>query len=43
MTWTDGPLLGFDTETTGVDVDHDRIVTAALVRRTPRARTSARG
>lgn len=33
MTWTDGPLLGFDTETTGVDVDHDRIVTAALVRR----------
>ncbi|HEY0187255.1 MAG TPA: exonuclease domain-containing protein [Cellulomonas sp.] len=33
MTWTDGPLLGFDTETTGVDVDRDRIVTAALVRR----------
>lgn len=33
MTWTDGPLLGFDTETTGIDVDHDRIVTAALVRR----------
>lgn len=33
MTWTDGPLLGFDTETTGVDTDHDRIVTAALVRR----------
>lgn len=33
MTWTDGPLLGFDTETTGVDVDHDRVVTAALVRR----------
>lgn len=33
MTWTEGPLLGFDTETTGVDVDHDRIVTAALVRR----------
>lgn len=31
--WTDGPLLGFDTETTGVDVAHDRIVTAALVRR----------
>ncbi|MEV7972498.1 exonuclease domain-containing protein [Cellulomonas sp. NPDC089187] len=31
--WTDGPLLGFDTETTGVDVSHDRIVTAALVRR----------
>jgi DNA polymerase-3 subunit epsilon len=33
MSWSDGPLLGFDTETTGVDVDHDRIVTAALVRR----------
>jgi DNA polymerase-3 subunit epsilon len=33
MSWTDGPLLGFDTETTGVDVDTDRIVTAALVRR----------
>ncbi len=33
MTWTEGPLLGFDTETTGIDVDHDRIVTAALVRR----------
>src|SRR6478736_8857528 len=33
MTCTDGPLLGFDTETTGVDTDHDRIVTAALVRR----------
>jgi len=33
MTWSAGPLLGFDTETTGVDVDSDRIVTAALVRR----------
>lgn len=33
MSWTDGPVLGFDTETTGVDVDNDRIVTAALVRR----------
>jgi len=33
MSWIDGPLLGFDTETTGVDVDSDRIVTAALVRR----------
>ena len=33
MGWTEGPLLGFDTETTGVDVDSDRIVTAALVRR----------
>ena len=33
MSWIDGPLLGFDTETTGVDVNSDRIVTAALVRR----------
>jgi len=33
MSWIDGPLLGFDTETTGVDVDSDRIVSAALVRR----------
>lgn len=29
--WIDGPLLGFDTETTGTDVRRDRIVTAALV------------
>ena len=31
--WWDGsaPLLGFDTETTGVDVTRDRIVTASLV------------
>ncbi|MDO8122365.1 exonuclease domain-containing protein [Isoptericola sp. b490] len=34
MGWIDEPLVGFDTETTGVDVDRDRIVTAALVRRT---------
>ncbi len=34
MVWLDEPMVGFDTETTGVDVDHDRIVTAALVRRT---------
>jgi DNA polymerase-3 subunit epsilon len=35
MTWIDGPLLGFDTETTGLDVHNDRIVSAALVRRDP--------
>ncbi|MDA1362899.1 exonuclease domain-containing protein [Glycomyces luteolus] len=29
--WFEGPLLGFDTETTGVAVDRDRIVQAALV------------
>ena len=42
MTWHDGPLVGFDTETTGVDVGVDRIVTAAVVRRdatATRART----
>lgn len=33
MSWTARPLLGLDTETTGIDVDHDRVVTAALVRR----------
>ncbi|CAM3323769.1 exonuclease domain-containing protein [Stackebrandtia soli] len=29
--WHTGPLLGFDTETTGVDPLKDRIVTAAIV------------
>jgi len=29
--WFEGPLLGFDTETTGVALDRDRIVQAALV------------
>lgn len=29
--WADFPMLGFDTETTGVSPDQDRIVTAALV------------
>lgn len=33
MTWHSGPVLGFDTETTGVDVFSDRIVTAAAVLR----------
>lgn len=33
MNWTDAPWLGFDTETTGVDVHTDRLVTAALVLR----------
>ncbi|WP_223907369.1 exonuclease domain-containing protein [Actinomyces capricornis] len=35
-TWVEGPLLGFDTETTGVDPRQDRLVTAALVARGPR-------
>src|SRR5437899_2816787 len=29
--WHEGPLAAFDTETTGVDVEADRIVSAALV------------
>ncbi|ANW21075.1 exonuclease domain-containing protein [Streptomyces clavuligerus] len=29
--WFDGPLAAFDTETTGVDVENDRIVAAAVV------------
>jgi DNA polymerase-3 subunit epsilon len=29
--WHEGPLASFDTETTGVDVELDRVVTAALV------------
>lgn len=33
MSWIQGPLLGFDTETTGVNPLHDRIVTAALIGR----------
>ena len=31
LAWTDAPLLGFDTETTGTNVARDRIVTVALV------------
>jgi len=30
--WHERPVVAFDTETTGIDVTHDRIVTAALVR-----------
>ncbi|MEN5073273.1 exonuclease domain-containing protein [Isoptericola cucumis] len=40
--WARGPLLGFDTETTGIDVAHDRIVSAAVVRRVPGERTDVR-
>ncbi|WP_327294590.1 MULTISPECIES: 3'-5' exonuclease [unclassified Streptomyces] len=32
MGWHRGPLVGFDLETTGTDVETDRIVTAAVVR-----------
>ena len=40
--WSRGPLLGFDTETTGLDVETDRIVTAALVLRGPDGSRSVR-
>ncbi len=40
--WTRGPLVGFDTETTGVDVGYDRIVTAAVVLRIPGVSTDVR-
>jgi DNA polymerase-3 subunit epsilon len=35
MSWHQGALLGFDTESTGIDVWTDRIVTTALVDITP--------
>ncbi|WP_159625778.1 exonuclease domain-containing protein [Actinomyces sp. zg296] len=35
--WASGPLLGLDTETTGVDPTRERLVTAALVSRGRRA------
>ncbi|WP_127842515.1 exonuclease domain-containing protein [Actinomyces wuliandei] len=40
--WIDGPLLGLDTETTGVDPTRDRLVTAALVWREARETGQAR-
>ena len=40
--WIRGPLLGFDTETTGVDPRRDRLVTAALVARGPWIATAPR-
>ncbi|PKT71017.1 DNA polymerase III subunit epsilon [Streptomyces populi] len=32
MTWITGPLAAFDLETTGTDIETDRVVTAAVVR-----------
>lgn len=40
-TWLEAPLLGFDTETTGVDTGTERILSAALVRSTPTGTQSA--
>ncbi|MFF1837271.1 exonuclease domain-containing protein [Streptomyces sp. NPDC058231] len=44
MSWISGPLVAFDLETTGTDIEADRIVTAAVVAveadgRPPEART----
>ncbi|MEV0964887.1 MULTISPECIES: 3'-5' exonuclease [unclassified Streptomyces] len=42
--WYEGPLAAFDTETTGVDVERDRIVSAALVvQDSPGGRTRVTG
>ena len=40
MTWLDSPMLAFDLESTGVDVETDRIVTAATVAVDPVKRSS---
>ncbi|GAA4995180.1 exonuclease domain-containing protein [Kitasatospora paranensis] len=41
MSWLGATLLAFDLETTGTDIEHDRIVTAALVRLEPDGTVSA--
>ena len=41
MSWISGPLVAFDLETTGTDVETDRIVTAAVVRLDPDGAISA--
>lgn len=41
MSWITGPLAAFDLETTGTDVESDRIVTAAVVRLEPDGAVSA--
>ncbi|MFI1282397.1 3'-5' exonuclease [Streptomyces sp. NPDC020858] len=41
MSWISGPLMAFDLETTGTDVETDRIVTAAVVQLDPDGSVSA--
>ena len=41
MAWYQEPLIGFDLETTGTDIETDRIVTAAVVRLEPDGAVSA--
>ncbi|WP_225830605.1 3'-5' exonuclease [Streptomyces sp. NK08204] len=40
MTWISEPLVAFDLETTGTDIESDRIVTAAVVAVEPEGRVS---
>lgn len=42
MSWLDQTMVGFDTETTGVSVDTDRIVTAAVITRDSAGAVQAR-
>ena len=41
MSWLSTALMAFDLETTGTDIEHDRIVTAALIRLEPDGRASS--
>lgn len=41
MSWIDGTLVGFDTETTGIDVSRERVVTAAVIVSGPDATSEA--
>ena len=41
MTWHTQPMVAFDVETTGLDIDEDRIVTASLWKIDPTARTKS--
>ncbi|MFD7259238.1 3'-5' exonuclease [Streptomyces sp. NPDC059874] len=40
MSWVSGPMVAFDLETTGTDIETDRIVTAAVVTMEPDGRVS---
>ncbi|MFE2170551.1 exonuclease domain-containing protein [Streptomyces sp. NPDC059447] len=40
MGWVSGPMVAFDLETTGTDIENDRIVTAAVVTMEPDGRVS---
>lgn len=42
VAWHKGPMLGFDLETTGIDVEQDRIVTASIITITPATENAER-